>query len=78
MHLIDKGAGPNLVNDVYSPLLWEKQIQKLWTPRFQEATKQAISVVGFVPLVVHMGDLQVCRRLGAVENLAVDVLSRMI
>lgn len=72
--LIGTGAGLSLVNDVHLLQQWRKEIHQLLAPKLGIATKQAISVVGVVPLFVQVEDLQVRLWLVVFKILAVALL----
>lgn len=76
--LVNTGAGPNLVNNVYLRPQWKTKILQLPTSKLQTATKHAIYIARVISLIVQIRDLQVSAWFSRGDNLALDVvLGRM-
>ena len=72
--VLDTGAGPNLVNRNDLPREWMKKIRLIRNVKLTSASRNAMNLVGVLPLFIRMGDLKVRVWFGVVENLAVPVL----
>lgn len=72
--LMNTRASPNWVDEVCIHLQWRWHFQQLPTLNLHTVTKQAITVVGVIPLIAQMEHLQVWTWFGVVGTLTVDVL----
>lgn len=68
------GAGLNLINKDFLPLVWKDSIKWIKPPQLRTVNCEMVKKGGLVSLFVRMGYLRVRPWSGIVENLAVDIL----
>lgn len=71
--LLDTGAGINIIRSSLVPTSWFKRIKRDKLPTLQTATKQPLSMDGFILLNLRLGDLNTRIWFGVAPHLALDI-----
>lgn len=72
--ILDTGAGPNLISAHRVPASWAPYVKPVKLPRLVSASKQSLSVIGFIQLVTRIGELKVRIPFLVVTKLVTDMI----